>query len=297
MPTLEKQRRQFQKKMNVLKGEAGIPQALLTLLDSVGQKQFHVLAQEASSQRELPSSEELTSPHRHVQGASLLPRATFPVPPDSAAALLADILDDVKHAGGELGLAGELVQEALDHGDLEPERIFQAYLGEDHDFFTHWAEKTPAAPKLLFFLAQSALSPYIQSVAQHVESLRPREGMWGHGHCPVCGSLPYISRLETREGLRTMHCSFCHSAYRVARIGCAYCGEQDHEKLRYFDVEEKPGYRVDLCDQCKMYIKTVDFRQLDKPSLPALDDLESLPLDVLAQSRGYVRPILSAWGF
>jgi FdhE protein len=297
MPTLEKQRQQFQKRLKMLKDEEGIPQALLTLLESVAQKQFHVLEQEALSQREAPRAEELTSVHRHVQGASLLPRAMFPVPGDLAAVLMGDILGDVKLAGGELGRAAELIQEALDHGDLEPERIFQAYLGEDHDFFTHWAEKTPAAPKLLYFLAQSSLSPYIQSIARHVESLRPREGAWGHGHCPICGSLPYISRLETREGLRTMHCSFCHCAYRVSRIGCAYCGEQDHEKLRYFDVEEKSGYRVDLCDQCKMYIKTADFRQLDKPSLPALDDLESLALDVLAQSRGYVRPILSAWGF
>lgn len=121
--------------------------------------------------------------------------------------------------------------------------------------------------------------------------------MWEHGHCPTCGSLPFFSSLETKEGIRKVHCSFCRGEYRVPRLGCVYCGEKDSQRLRYFQVEEVPGFRVDLCDHCKMCIKTVDFRTMDRVLVPALDDLESLPLDVLANSRGYVRPTLSVWGF
>ena len=39
------------------------------------------------------------------------------------------------------------------------------------------------------------------------------------------------------------------------------------------------------------------FRQLDRPSLPLLDDLESIALDIRAQNQGLARPVLSAWGF
>jgi FdhE protein len=46
-----------------------------------------------------------------------------------------------------------------------------------------------------------------------------------------------------------------------------------------------------------MYVKTLDYREMDKGLLPALDDMATVALDVLAQGQGYKRPTLSAWGF
>jgi FdhE protein len=62
-------------------------------------------------------------------------------------------------------------------------------------------------------------------------------------------------------------------------------------------VEEEPGYRVDVCASCKSYIKTIDFREMDRTALPQFDDLDSLALDFVAREQGYIRPTLSAWGF
>ena len=92
-------------------------------------------------------------------------------------------------------------------------------------------------------------------------------------------------------------CSFCGFAHRIRRICCPYCDETDTGKLKLFSVAEYPGVRVDVCDTCGMYVKTLDFRALDKKLLPALDDMATGALDVLAQQRGYRRPTLSAWGF
>jgi FdhE protein len=294
MLNLEKERQQFSKKLQALKDKGTFPAALLDLLEMVANKQYQVMSDDKATTALLP---EVTSQDRHIHGASLLPRASFPVALEPASKLLRAILEDVQAVGSDLGTGAGLVMEALDSHELECERIFRAYLEEDQDFFTVWSEKNPGAPKLMQFLAQSTLRPFMDAVAQQIRTVRPQQGVWEHGHCFVCGSLPFISRLETREGLRMMHCSFCSSAYRVGRIGCVYCGERDPKKLRYFEAEEVPGFRIDLCDQCKMYIKTIDFRKMDRPSVPILDDLESLTLDVLAQTRGYVRPTLSAWGF
>jgi FdhE protein len=54
---------------------------------------------------------------------------------------------------------------------------------------------------------------------------------------------------------------------------------------------------VDVCAACRRYVKAADFRALDKVSVPVLDDLESLALDILAREAGFERPVLSAWGF
>ncbi len=297
MTDLEKEERRFSRKIGALRAKGHFPAAMLTLLEAVGEKQYQAMAGQASRSDAPTGLPELTAPERHVQGASLLPRASFPLDMDSASALLTAILEDVRAAGSELEIGADRVMEALETGELSAERLFRAYLDEDQDFFASWAEKTPTTQKLVFFLAQAALTPFIRSMACNIVEARPLKGVWEHGHCPVCGSLPYISSLETREGLRMMHCSFCQSAYRVARIGCVYCGERDPQKLHYFDAEEMPGFRVDFCDQCRMYVKTADFRQMDRISVPMLDDLESLTLDVLAQAKGHIRPTLSAFGF
>lgn len=295
---IEKEQQRFSRKISALRKKDSFPETMLTLLETVANRQYQVQTELVSADDRAPAEiPELAAPERHVQGASLLPRASFPFDARRARTLLSSILEDVRSVGSELGVGADRVQEALETEELDAERLFRAYLDEDQDFFAVWAEKTPTTPKLLFFLAQSTLTPYIRAVAGQILAVRPLESVWEHGHCPVCGSLPYMSILETREGRRMMQCSFCHSAYRVARIGCVYCGERDAQKLQYFDVEELPGYRVELCNQCRMYTKTADFRQMDRKSVPMLDDLESLAMDVLAQSRGYVRPTLSAFGF
>ncbi len=43
--------------------------------------------------------------------------------------------------------------------------------------------------------------------------------------------------------------------------------------------------------------ENTDFREVDKVSVPALNDLESLPLDFVAVEEGYNRGTLSVWGF
>lgn len=297
MTDLAKEERHFSRKISALREKGQFPAAMLTLLEAVGGKQFQVMAGQVPGSGGPAEFSELTDPERHVQGASLLPRASFPLDLESANALLAAILEDVRAAGSELRTGADRVKEALESGELHAGRLFRAYLDEDQEFFAAWAETTPTTQKLAYFLAQATLTPFIRNTARQVVEARPLKGVWEYGHCPVCGSLPYISRLETREGIRMMHCSFCQSAYRVARIGCVHCGERDPHRLHYFDAEELSGYRVDFCDQCRMYIKTADFRQMDRISVPVLDDLESLALDVLAQARGHVRPTLSAFGF
>ncbi|GAB6058626.1 formate dehydrogenase accessory protein FdhE [Desulfonatronum parangueonense] len=297
MRNLEKDQQHFTRKMAALRKKGSYPSALLDLLEKVSARQFQVLTDGTLAENSASPLPELASHDRHNQGASLLPRAAFPFPLESASALMRSILEDVQAVGSDLGEGAIRVKEALDSEELEIARIFQAYLDEEQDFFNIWAEKTPKSPKLLLFLTQTTLAPFMELVALQIQDTRPLTGVWNHGHCPVCGSLPYISTLETREGMRMMHCCFCQTRYRVARLGCIYCGEQDPNKLHYLEATEEPGFRVDLCDQCKMYMKTMDFRTLDRIAVPVLDDLESLPMDVLAQAKGYVRPTVSAFGF
>lgn len=72
---------------------------------------------------------------------------------------------------------------------------------------------------------------------------------------------------------------------------------EGHGQAEYYEAPEEPGVRINACKTCMLYIKTTDFRNLDRRSLPLVDDLESLSLDVAAREKKYKRPTLSAWGF
>ncbi|MCD4842444.1 MAG: formate dehydrogenase accessory protein FdhE, partial [Methanosarcinales archaeon] len=70
------------------------------------------------------------------------------------------------------------------------------------------------------------------------------------------------------------------------RIYCPFCENKDQKTLHYFFSEEEEEYRVDVCDQCRRYIKTIDTRKIKRPVYPFLEQVTTLHLDMLAQNQG-----------
>ena len=103
---------------------------------------------------------------------------------------------------------------------------------------------------------------------------------------------------DINKGGKRMHtCSYCRTTFRAKRIQCPFCLEEDAKKLDYFTTENEPGYQVHVCRSCKSYIKIADFREFfGRESNPALDELESLPLDIAAQNEDFHRVAPSEWG-
>ena len=64
-------------------------------------------------------------------------------------------------------------------------------------------------------------------------------------------------------------------------------GGAQGKDLHYFYGEEEKDARVDLCDRCKKYIKTVDTREIDRLVYPALEHISNLHLDIKAQEMGF----------
>lgn len=231
------------------------------------------------------------------QGVALVRRADIPIDLEQAIGLLHDLLPLLDEESGVPPKDVGLVRKALEDEELTPTAMFSAYLDDGTEFFESWSRRTPGAPRLVEFMAASSLFPSLEAASDLLAERLPDIPIWKRGTCPVCGSLPLISSLKNKEGARFMTCSFCHHQYRVQRLNCPICGETDHDKLRFFTVDDEPGFRVDVCSTCNFYIKTIDFRALDRVETPLLDDLFSLVLDHVAQQNGFKRPTLSAWRF
>ena len=150
----------------------------------------------------------------------------------------------------------------------------------------------PAEPQEFLMLA------FLQPCA---ELLRSRARLQSEGYtlslCPFCNRKPALGVLRPLGdgGRRSLLCGFCLAEWEFRRIVCPGCGQEDHAKLPVYTAEELPYIRVECCDACHTYMKTID---LTKNGLaePLVDELASVPLNLWAQEHGYAKLHLNLLG-
>jgi len=148
-----------------------------------------------------------------------------------------------------------------------------------------WSISSPSDPQGLF--AQIFLQPY-------AEWLRSRASLQPFPHayaiCPFCQRKPGFGVLrQMGDGAaRSLVCSFCMAEWEFRRIVCPGCGEENDKRLAVFSADEFPYIRVEGCDSCKTYLKTIDLTK-DGYAEPVVDELASAPLDLWAREHGYAK--------
>jgi formate dehydrogenase accessory protein FdhE len=108
--------------------------------------------------------------------------------------------------------------------------------------------------------------------------------------CPLCGGRPFLGvlRVEGDGGKRCMVCSFCGFEWDFRRILCPTCGEEEEKKLPVYVAEQFPHIRVEGCETCKFFVRTIDLTK-DGYAVPFVDDLAAIPLTLWAHEHGYNR--------
>lgn len=148
-----------------------------------------------------------------------------------------------------------------------------------------WTAHSPSDAQGL--LALAFLQPY-------AELLRSRAGL-GAGSteralCPFCNRKPCVGVLRQMGdgGARSMVCSFCLAEWEFGRIICPGCGEQNDKKLAVFTATDFDYIRVECCESCKTYVKSVNLTKNGRAE-PLVDELASAPLDLWAREHGYAK--------
>lgn len=166
-----------------------------------------------------------------------------------------------------------------------------------HLAHTYWRGERDGDP-LRLFLAEALLQPFAESAARHVGADRPDVGAAFRrpmtpptdSVCRICADRPVVAvlREEAHGARRSFVCGFCLTEWAASRIACPSCGEQQFDKLAVYRAEELPGVRVDACDTCRTYLKTIDLT-LDATAIPVVDDIATVTLDLWAREQGYHR--------
>jgi len=140
---------------------------------------------------------------------------------------------------------------------------------------------------LIDLFTEESLRPELESIAEKYGEIIEKSN-WSEGYCPICGKEPKIGEIRgEEEGKRYLFCHQCGFKWYFQRIKCPFCGNEEQHSLAYFEVEGEERYRVDVCNKCRRYIKTVELpKSSEEPNLD-VEDIATLHLDMIAYDEGY----------
>lgn len=139
------------------------------------------------------------------------------------------------------------------------------------------------------YLSRAFLQPYAAVLrARNLAPERPHNP----GHCPFCGGAAWVSARkgapDAEAGFRFLHCALCGLEWSFIRIRCPSCGEEDPYKLPQFQSDVHANVRIEACETCRRYLKSIDLTRDARP-IPPIDDLLSLSMDLWAADEGFRR--------
>jgi FdhE protein len=140
---------------------------------------------------------------------------------------------------------------------------------------------------LIDLFTEESLRPELEIIAEKYRGTVEKSN-WSEGYCPICGKEPKIGEIrDEEEGKRYLFCHQCGFKWHFHRIKCPFCGNEEQHSLAYFEVEGEERYRVDVCNKCRRYIKTVELpKSSEEPNLD-VEDIATLHLDMIAYDEGY----------
>ena len=225
------------------------------------------------------------------EGFSLIQKEDFPLDIEASVSLFQTLCQIGEDANPHMSEQVRKIKEAIDQRKIDLGKLLEQGVKEKR--IEQVANQLGLDKKVFSFLIQNSIKPSIKAGMEQLRNELDPE-TWLKGYCPLCGSLPSLSLLKEEVGKRYLLCSYCGYQWRIGRLFCPFCNNQEQGSLQYFYGEGEEACRIELCDKCHQYIKTIDLRGLGE-SDPSLEDLATFHLDILASQKGYQQPVPNPW--
>jgi hypothetical protein len=95
-------------------------------------------------------------------------------------------------------------------------------------------------------------------------------------------------RSRRRRALSALRPERGSARRQYRRVLCPNCGEENKERFPIYTAPEFPAARVDACDTCKTYIKSIDLTK-DGHAIPVVDEIATVALNIWAEEHGYTK--------
>jgi FdhE protein len=185
----------------------------------------------------------------------------------------------------------EIARFAAENGPDALAGVAEMRLGETREDMQHrltlfWRGEVRARDD---YLSRAMLRPFVAALRS--AGVAP-DRVHAHGHCPFCGGPPAVScrrgGSESEGGARFLLCGLCGLEWSFNRILCPACFEKEPKRLPTFAREEHPSARIEACETCGRYVKSIDTSR-DVGAVPEVDDVATIALDLWALEQGYTR--------
>jgi hypothetical protein len=183
------------------------------------------------------------------------------------------------------GMAAE-IRMAIETGQLDLSEVLEFVSMGDNKGLERISHGSYLDPGLLLLLAKNTLKPTLNYYRKEIQNLLPTIH-WERGFCFVCGSMATLGELQENDQVKHLRCGQCGADWHFNRLECTHCGNLDHRTQRIISETGCESRRIDACDACHGYLKVISSFLPTPPELLAVEDLETLPLDFIAQQRGY----------
>ncbi len=220
------------------------------------------------------------------EGFPLFERKDFPIDLETLIKLFRSLCQIGKEANPHMAEEAKKIEEILNEKRMDLKELLIGGINESK--IEDIANEFRLDKKIFSFFIQESIRPSTEVGVERLLNELETEN-WLKGFCPICGSLPYLSLLKEEVGKRYLLCSFCGYQWRIDRLICPFCNNKEQESLHYLYAEGEEAYRIDLCEKCDQYIKTIDLRKVGE-SDPCLEDLATVHLNMLVSKKGYKKP-------
>lgn len=164
--------------------------------------------------------------------------------------------------------------------------MVRALISGNNELFTDISSKYDISPLLLERVSELIISPYFELCAE-LFNKRLGQQEWKKEYCPICGFQPSMALVNEQLNTRLLWCRFCDTTWSFQNMVCPYCLNDDPKQTTLIFPPNNKPFRIDACQKCNNYIKTVDELIIyDKQNL-SVRNVATYYLDLLAMKFGF----------
>lgn len=132
-------------------------------------------------------------------------------------------------------------------------------------------------------------APYVELCAEFFNKKISRFD-WHEPTCPICGNHPAMAKVNEQSHKRWLWCRFCDTTWSFPEMTCPFCISQDRKQIQLIFPLDNGPFRIDACNNCKHYLKTIDEMIAPEPINFSVGNVATFKLDLLAKNHGYHLP-------
>ena len=143
---------------------------------------------------------------------------------------------------------------------------------------------------ILMKIGEYISTPYLELCSEYFAK-KINKSTWEQPFCPICGGQPSMALVGEKKDHRILWCRLCDTEWKYKENVCPFCNCDDLKKVKHIFPPGKSSHRIDACDNCKRYLKTIDERFISEKQSLVIEYLSTYHHDLLALKKGYNIPI------